>query len=53
MARDHFKKLMFTPDFVKENREQLGIYNHERKIEKFFKAAIRRFKAIFGPWVSK
>ena len=53
MSRDHFKKTMFTPNFVKDTRDNMGQYSQERKIENFLKKVLRPFRALFGPRIPK
>lgn len=53
MGRDHFKNVMFTPNFVKDTREELGQYSQEQRIENFLKKVLRPFRALFGPRIPK
>jgi hypothetical protein len=50
MTRHHFKELMFTPDFVKRSRQEMGAYKIEKRVEKIF---MRPFRAIRRLWLSK
>jgi hypothetical protein len=36
MSRHHFKDIMFTPDFVKRSRAEMGHYNIEKNVQKRF-----------------
>lgn len=53
MGRDHFKKVMFTPNFVKDSYEELGHNYIEHKIENIFKVFLKPFKALRQLRVSK
>lgn len=53
MPRDHFKHVMFTPNFVKDSYEEYGHNNIEHRIERFFNKLLKPFRAIIRLWVSK